>query len=167
MTDNNLPLNTPFDANAPIASTTVDTPKTVAVTEDKKKVKKSKDGEFNLKVVDAPVRQLPTIINEVLDKGFSVILSKNGYYVEGFYGLNHDGKFGYAFGQETTEPNTLVFYDAKGHKHPVKSFEDLVKFNSQIWGVFYKVSEEFKKPNQKWFGFMLELGALNITPGGR
>jgi hypothetical protein len=159
MTDTNLPLNTQFDANTP--NNSVEDQKTVA----EKKAKKSKDGESTLKVVDNPVRHLPAIINELLEKNFSIILSKNGYYVEGFYGLNPDGKTGYAFAQETTEANTLVFFDAKGHKHLVKSFEDLVKFNSHVWGIFYKQSEDYKKPNSKWFGYMLELGALNITPG--
>jgi len=158
MTDTNLPLNNQFDLNTPTTSS--------AVSEDKKKAKKAKE-ELSFKIVDAPVRQLPSLINELLEKGFSIILSKTGYYVEGFYGLNHEGKLGFAFGQETTEVNTLVFFDAKGHKHTIKSFEDLVKFNSHVWGVFYKISDEYKKPNPKWFGYMLDLGALNITPGGK
>ena len=159
MTDTNLPLNNQFDAGN--TNTLVDTPKDSI----EKKVKKSKEAEPTLKIVDAPIRKIPSIINELLEKNFSIILSKSGYYVEGFYGLNHEGKLGYAFSQETTEPDTLVFYDSKGHKHIVKSFEDLVKFNSHVWGIFYKQSEDYKKPNQKWFGYMLELGALNITPG--
>lgn len=160
MTDTNLPLSTQFDANAPTAGTSVDNSNAV------KKAKKPKE-ESGLKIVDNPVRQLPAIINELLEKNFSIILSKNGYYVEGFYGLNHDGKTGFAFGQETNEPNTLIFFDSKGHKHVIKNFEDLVKFNSHVWAVFYKLSDEYKKPNTKWFGYMLELGALNITPGGK
>lgn len=135
----------------------------------KKPAKKSKDNEFsNIKIVDSPVRQLPKLINELLEKNFTILLTKNGYYVEGFYGINaNEGKIGYAFGQETSEANVLVFFDSKGHKHLIKSFEDLVKFNSHVWGIFYKVAEEFKKPNAKWFSYMLELGALNITPGGK
>lgn len=164
MTETNLPLSNQFDANALTSNSSVDSSNTV--NEEKKKAKKPKD-ESGLKIVDNPVRQLPAIINELLEKKFSIILSKNGYYVEGFYGLNHDGKLGHAFGQETNEVGTLIFYDSKGHKHIVKSFEDLVKFNSLVWGVFYKQSDEFKKPNSKWFGYMLELGALNITPGGK
>jgi hypothetical protein len=133
------------------------------------KKKKQKDSEINgIKIIDSPVRTLPSLINEVLEKNFNVILTKNGYYIEGFYGLAHDiNKVGYAFCQETTNQNTLMFFDSKGHKHAIKSFEDLVNFNSLIWGVFYKVSEDYKKPNPKWFGYMLEVGALNITPGGR
>lgn len=161
MTDTTPELNSQFDVIN--KETSIDNTK--GASEEKKEAKKSKGVEPTFKVVDNPVRQLPTIINELLEKKFSIILSKNGYYVEGFYGLNHEGKLGYAFGQETNEPNTLVFYDAKGHKNLIKSFEDLVKFNSQVWGVFYKLSEDYKKPSQKWFGYMLELGALNITPG--
>src|SRR5579875_3321735 len=117
MTDTNLPLNNQFDSNAPISNSSVDT--VSATNEEKKKVKKPKE-ENGLKIVDNPVRQLPAIVNELLEKNFSVILSKSGYYVEGFYGLNHDGKLGFAFGQETNEPNTLIFYDSKGHKHVIK-----------------------------------------------
>lgn len=129
---------------------------------------KKKDELDGLKIVDNPSRSLPKIINELLEKNFSIVLTKNGYLVEGFYGLSHDTQHvGFAFGQETTDNNVLVFFDAKGHKHVIKSFEDLVRFNSLVWGVFYKVSEEYKKPNPKWFLHMLELGALNITPNSK
>jgi len=138
------------------------------IAEDKKPVvKKAKESEYpNLKIIENPIRKLPSLINELLEKNFSIILSKNGYYVSGFYGLNKDTDIaGYAFGQETNDSGVIVFFDSKGHKHIIKSFEDLVKFNSQVWGVFYKVAEKYKKPDAQWFGDMLEMGALNITPG--
>jgi len=143
---------------------------TVVIKNRKKISKKSEDLEFkNIKIIDNPVRQLPKLINELLEKNFEIILTKNGYYVEGFYGLHSGYKIGYAFGQETTEQNTLVFYDAKGHKHLIKSFEDLVRFNGKVWGSFYKLNNgcDYKKPNPKWFNYMLELDILNITPGDK
>lgn len=117
-----------------------------------------------VKIPEKTNRQLPKLIQSVLEKNFLVLMSASGYYIEGFYGLqNGEAPLGYIYCQETTESDTLLFIDAKGHKHYVKSFEELVSLNSIVWGQFFKQSE-FKKPNAKWFGFMLELGALNITP---
>ncbi len=127
---------------------------------------KNKKTTANIKVSEKPTRQLPTLIQSVLDKNFLVLMNSNGYYVEGFYGIkSSDTPIGYIFCQETTEEGTLLFVDTKGHKHYVKSFEELVSLNSVVWGQFFKQSDEYKKPNAKWFGFMLELGVLNITPG--
>lgn len=130
-----------------------------------KKSKLVKNDLSNIKIIDKPIRNLPQLIEELLSKKFDVLLSINGYYVSGFYGLNKDiGKDGYIYCQETNELNSLIFYDAKGHKHLIKSFEDLVKLNSLIWGSFFKISEDYKKPNILWFNYMLELDVLNITP---
>ncbi len=118
-----------------------------------------------IKVSEKPNRHLPKLIQSVLDKNFLVVMNSSGYYIEGFYGLKHsDAPIGYIFCQETTEEGTMLFLDAKGHKHYVKSFEELASLNSIVWGQFFKQSDEYKKPNAKWFGFMLELGVLNITP---
>lgn len=120
---------------------------------------------LTLKIIDKPVRNLPKLIGELLNKNFSVVLTQNGYYIEGFYGIQQNESFkGYIFAQETTEDGTLAFFDAKGHKHYIKTFEELASLNSIVWGQFYKTTDEYKKPNAKWFGFMLELGVLNITP---
>lgn len=164
MTEVNSQLNQ-FEEPKKIEEKTQDVQQENSIVEKKKAKKKDDSG---LKVIDNPIRNLPSVINEVLEKNFSVILTKTGYYIEGFYGLGvENGTVGFAFGQETNEPNVLIFFDSKGHKHVIKSFEDLVKFNNHVWGVFYKISDEYKKPNHKWFGYMLELGVLNITPGGK
>lgn len=133
---------------------------------DKKKPgRKSKDDSLgNVQVLEYPNRTIPKIFEELLEKGFNVILAKDGYYVSGFYGLNQNTFEGFAFAQDTSEPNTLVFYDAKNNKHLIRNFEDLVFFNSAVWGHFFKVSDKFKKPDSKWFGYMLEFNALNISP---
>lgn len=135
--------------------------------EDKKKMKKTKDDPFqNITILNEPNRKLPKVIEEALANDIPVRLSKNGYYIAGFYGLNSDtDNAGFAFAQETSEPDALVFYDSKNHRHLVKTFEDLVKFHNHVWGLFFKVSEEYKKPDILWFGFMLQYGVLNIMPG--
>lgn len=135
--------------------------------EDKAKKKKSKEDPFNnINVLYEPKRKLPKVIDIALENNIPVTLSKNGYFLGGFYGLNHDNQHeGFAFAQETSEDNSLVFYDMKGHKFLVKDFEDLVKFHNHVWGQFYKVSDSYKKPDMLWFGFLLQYGVLNITPG--
>jgi hypothetical protein len=139
------------------------------VADDKKKEKaKKKDDLGGLEVLQFPNRTLPAIIEELLEKDFPVRLAKDGYYVGGFYGLNAEtGNKGFAFGQDTSEANTLVFYDSKNHKHVIKSFEDLVKFHNHVWGLFYKTAKEYQKPDTSWFSYMLEYGVLSITPGGK
>ncbi len=122
----------------------------------------------SVKAIDIPNRKLPVLIDEIIEKGFSVSLVKNGYYIEGFYGINSSkdsNKLGFAFCQDSTEENSFIFLDAKGHKHIIKSFKDLVVFNSVVWSYFYKISDLYKKPDSKWFPYMLELDVLNITPG--
>lgn len=134
--------------------------------EEKKKIKKNKNDLGNIQVLEYPNRTLPKLIEELIEKNFTVILSNNGYYIEGFYGLETNPKYkGYVFAQDTSESNTLVVYDVKGHKTLIKNFENLVEFNSLIWGAFIKLDEEYKKPNMKWFSYMFEYGYLNITPG--
>lgn len=132
---------------------------------EKKKIKNK--SEFSLdegvEVLPSPNRTLPNLIEELLEKNFNVVLSKDGYFVNGFYSLSTNGKKGYVFIQDTTERNVLVAYDHKGNPSAIKNFNDLVKFNSQIWSVFYKL-EEHKKPDMFWFPYMLELGVLNISP---
>lgn len=151
---------------APV-ETTVSASNVVADEKKKEKAKK-KDELGGLEVLQFPNRTLPALIEELLEKNFPVRLAKDGYYVGGFYGLNSetDNK-GFAFAQDTSEANTLVFYDSKNHKHVIKTFEDLVKFHNHVWGLFYKVAKEYQKPDTGWFSYMLEYGVLSITPGGR
>ena len=138
---------------------------------DKKKPgRKSKVEMTNLgdvQILEYPNRTLPKLIEELLEKEFIVLLSADGYYVSGFYGLNPKSEnFGFAFAQDTTETNALAFEDAKGYKHLVRNFTELVHFHSLVWSQFYK-EDEYKKPNAKWLSHMLELGAVNITPGAK
>jgi hypothetical protein len=133
---------------------------------DKKKSKNKQNAMQGIEVLEFPNRTLPKLIEELLDKNIPVHLSKNGYYVGGFYGLNSENEHkGFAFAQDTNEANTLVFLDNKGHKHIIRSFEDLVKFHNHVWGIYFKISDSFKKPDNLWFGYMLQYGVLSITPG--
>lgn len=135
--------------------------------EKKKAVKKPKDAELgNIQTLEFPNRTLPNLIEELLEKNFPVTLAKDGYMVGGFYGLGQDkGNKGFAFAQDTSEANCLVFYDNKNHKHLVRSFNDLVKFNNHVWGLFFKQSDDYKRPDAMWFPHLLEQGVLNIMPG--
>lgn len=140
----------------------------VASPELDKKVKKAKEDIFaNITILTQPARKIPKVIEEALKNNIPVTLSKEGYYVGGFYGLNADtSNEGFAFANETSEPDTLVFYDSKNHRHLVKNFDDLIKFNHHVWHLFHK-SDEYKKPHILWFGFLLQNDLLNITPSSK
>ena len=131
---------------------------------DKKRSKK--ELMAGVKIV-SPQRKLPAILNEIIDSGIPVLLAKDGYYVKGFYGLSPDSHDGYAFVKETNDFESVVFFDAKGGPVLVKTFKDAVKFNNDVWGAFYKISEDFKKPDPLWFGLMLKFDVLSIAPGGK
>ena len=130
----------------------------------KNKIKSEFDLNDGVQILPSPNRTLPKLIEELLEKDIPVSLSKNGYYIGGFYGLNANSKKGFVFAQDTSEANTLVFFDSKNSPCAVKNFEDLVKFHSHVWASFFKISEEYKKPESMWFGYMLEYSVLNITP---
>lgn len=138
----------------------------VSVENSVEKVVKTKKVEVaGAKTLDQPSRKLPSLVDELLEKNIPVRLSKKGYMVGGFYGLGELENKGFASFQETTKENTLVFFDNKGREHLIESFEDLVKFNNFIWGIFFKLSEDYKKPDLLWFQHMLQNGVLSITPG--
>lgn len=128
--------------------------------------KKKKDDLGGLTLLLKPTRRLPSLIEECLDKGFIISLSKEGYYISGFYGLNEHNHFkGFAFLQETDDSSKLIAFDHKNNKHVIGSFEDLVKFNRLIWAAFFKQSENYKKPDPSWFEYLLTYGAVEVTPG--
>lgn len=128
-------------------------------------VKKVKKGELAVGVLEKTTRVLPKAIEDAVSNGIPVILTQRGYLIKGFYGLETIvGHPGFAFVQETEDSSLLVAYDNKEHQFPIKSFEDLVKFNNLIWGVFYKISEQHKKPDSLWFELMLKHDAVSITP---
>ncbi len=128
--------------------------------------KKKKDDLGGLTLLLKPTRRLPSLVDECLEKGFVVSLSKEGYYVSGFYGLNEHNNFkGFTFLQETDSPTVMVGYDHKNNKHIISSFEDLVKFNRLIWAIYYKQSDEYKKPDPNWFEYLLSYGAVEVIPG--
>lgn len=132
---------------------------------DKNAKKKKEDALHGLTILEKPSRKLPALVEELLEKNIPVRLTKKGYLVGGFYGLGDNENKGFASFQETDKSNTLVFFDNKGREHVVQSFEDLVKFNNFVWGVFFKLSEDYKKPDLLWFPYMLQYGVLSITPG--
>lgn len=128
--------------------------------------KKRTKGDFdlgNVEVLPIPNRTLPNLIEELLVKGFPVHLSSKGYYIGGFYGLEVDGKKGFAFAADSSQANTLVLYDQKGSANLIKSFEDLVKFNRNIWAVYWK-QDDFKKPDMAWFPYLMEYNLLSMSP---
>lgn len=129
-----------------------------------KKQKKRENDLNGLTINETPNRSLPNLVKELLDRNIHVILTKNGYYVSGFYGLNRNKENGYIFFQETSDPEALVFFDAKNTKHIVRSFRDIVSLNATVWGYYFRIADEFKKPDSEWFPYMIEYGVLNITP---
>ena len=106
--------NTQFEDNTIKATETVSQSTTsssstpVVVEKSSEKVaeaKKPKKTEVAIKIVDTPNRVLPSIIQEALNKNFSVLLNKKGYFIEGFYGIKHeDGVPGFIFAQEIKQP---------------------------------------------------------------
>lgn len=138
---------------------------TSEVSVDKVTRKKKEDALHGVTILNKPSRKLPPLVEELLEKNIPIRLTKKGYLVGGFYGLGDNDNKGFAFFQETDKTNTLVFFDNRGREHVVNSFEDLVKFNNFVWGVFFRLSEDYKKPDLLWFQYMLQHGVLSITPG--
>ena len=84
---------------------------------------KAKSEKFTRKtktqVKDKPNRSLPKLIEELLNKNIKVGLSKNGYLVYGFYGLNDDG---YAELLESKDnKDILVSYDNRKKEHVIQT----------------------------------------------
>lgn len=110
-------------------------------------------------VKDKPNRSLPKLIEELLNKNIKVGLSKNGYLVYGFYGLNDDG---YAELLESKDnKDILVSYDNRKKEHVIQTFEDLVRFNGLIWKV-YKKQKEHRQDLLIWLNYLVEYECIDF-----
>ena len=105
-----------------------------------------------------PIRVLPSLIEELLKKNISVKLTTDGYLIGGFYGA------GYIRLQDSIEKNVFIAFDHKDKKHLIKSFDDLIVLNKEVWKFYYKKDKAWKKADQAWFDYMLEAGVLAIAP---
>lgn len=110
---------------------------------------------------------LPPLIEELLDAGILVVLSKEGFLVDGFYSLNQGtNKEGFALLQEAVdEKNVFIVADNRNVKHKITCFNDLVAFNKFVWGVFYKHDKEkHRLPDAAWQAYMLQMGLVRLLP---
>lgn len=124
-------------------------------TDKKEKVEKTK-------TLKEPRRILPELIVELIKLKIPVSLSEKGYLVHGFYGLN---KYGYAELLETEKENQYVVYDSKKKEYLINNFEDLVRFNSHVWKLFYnEKKDEYIDADEHWFSYLTKFKCVRSVP---
>lgn len=129
------------------------------------KINKKQLLDKGISILEYPNRTVNNLLEKVINHNIPVLLAKNGYYIAGFYGINH-GQEGYLFIQDTSDSKTLIAHDHKNNLHIITNFEDLVILNNFIWKHFYKAEPlKYNKPDNFWFSFMLEKSILTISPG--
>lgn len=118
----------------------------------------------------ASTRILPVLVDELINHGFDVRVTKDGYAVGGFYGLNDDG-FAVLKEVDFTESeldknqyeNALIAIDNKNKSHLISNFDDLIKFHLVIWKSYFK-QKEYMVLNSKWYPFVINSPYISITP---
>lgn len=91
----------------------------------------------------AAARVLPEVVNIAIDRGIRVVLTKEGYEIDGFY----------KGGPMRLEPDTsghLAAFDRKDKKVLIKGFDDLVKLNYDWWKKSRDKGSEFINPSREW-----------------
>lgn len=118
-----------------------------------------------VKISKTPNRLLPPLIELIMEKGISVKLTKEGYLIGGFYGLNN----GYLqlFEQDSTSTisnvDALIAMDNRKKMHVINHFDDLIKMNLTIWKVYSK-EKEFKHLDNEWYPHIIGSEFISITP---
>ena len=118
----------------------------------------------------ASTRILPVLIDELVNHGFDVRVTKDGYAVGGFYGLNDDGfailkevNFTESELDKNQYENALIAIDNKNKSHLISNFDDLIKFHLIIWKHYFK-QKEYMVLNSKWYPFVINSPYISITP---
>ena len=118
----------------------------------------------------ASTRILPVLIDELVNHGFDVRVTKDGYAVGGFYGLNDDGfailkevNFTESELDKNQYGNALIAIDNKNKSHLISNFDDLIKFHLVIWKNYFK-QKEYMVLNSKWYPFVISSPYISITP---
>ena len=137
-------------------------------------VKKTNTKKVNAKKLiasnTASTRILPNLIDELINYGIDVRVTKDGYSVGGFYGLNNDGfavlkeiDFTESELDQNQYENALIAIDNKNKSHLISSFDDLIKFHLLIWKNYFK-QKEYMVLNSKWYPFVINSPYISITP---
>ena len=118
----------------------------------------------------ASTRILPVLVDELINHGFDVRVTKDGYTVGGFYGLNDDGfavlkeiDFAESELDKHQYENALIAIDNKNKSHLISNFDDLIKFHLVIWKSYFK-QKEYMVLNSKWYPFVINSPYISITP---
>ena len=108
-----------------------------------------------------PKRNLPPLINELIEQGLDVRVTPSSYVVYGFYGLNKDGGL-IIF--ETNDPNVLMTSALKDKNVLLHDLKDVVKLNHKVWQHFYKKDTQYKRLNPLWADLFDEFNLLRYAP---
>ena len=118
----------------------------------------------------ASTRILPNLIDELINYDIDVRVTKDGYSVGGFYGLNNDGfavlkeiDFTESELDQNQYENALIAIDNKNKSHLIGNFDDLIKFHLLIWKNYFK-QKEYMVLNSKWYPFVINSPYISITP---
>lgn len=98
-------------------------------------------------------RLLPQLIDEAVNCGARVILTKEGYELEGFY------KLGPMRLEPAADKSGLIAIDKKEARFAVKSFDDLVRLNYECWKKCRDKSAAYINPGREW---VEEFARLNL-----
>lgn len=137
-------------------------------------VKKTNTKKVNAKKLiasnTASTRILPNLIDELINYDIDVRVTKDGYSVGGFYGLNNDGfavlkeiDFTESELDQNQYENALIAIDNKNKSHLICNFDDLIKFHLLIWKNYFK-QKEYMVLNSKWYSFVINSPYISITP---
>ena len=159
MTTDNNQLENIIENTEPIVNETV-----TVQTQKIKEIKSTEKSEFE--VLKNLNRILPDLINKLIDDGFDIKLTKNGYAIGGFYGLKGTSGIGWADIYETDDENVLCLLDHKKQKTFVKSINDIVLFNHYIWKSFYNKNKEdyALTVDNIWFKYLNQANLLTYSP---
>ena len=97
-------------------------------------------------------RSIPKIIEDVVDRGIKVYLTKNGYEIEGFYKAGNI--------KIEIKNNVLHALDKKEKATVINSFDDLVRLNYDWWKRSRDKSTEFINPGKEWLD---DFNRLNLV----
>lgn len=99
------------------------------------------------------VRFLPEIVEEAVERGAKVIVTKKGFEVDGFY------KMGAMRLEPGLDPQVMWAIDKKEKKTVIKKFDDLVKLNFDWWKKS-RDKTEFINPGREWLDEFVRLGLV-------
>ncbi len=98
-------------------------------------------------------RVLPSVIEDAVQKGIRVVLTLDGYEIDGFYR-------GGPIRVESGADGNIYAIDRKDKKTRLESFDDLVRLNYDWWKASRDKKADWVNPGKEW---VEEFGRLNLV----